>query len=440
MTLYDNIIIGAGPGGYELAATLASRGESVLIIERGHLGGTCLNRGCIPTKCLVATAKTALSAREASNFGVETGEVKVDFSKAAERMNAVVAALREGVKSELAKCTVLQGEARMMPDGKVQVGDEIFGAEKRTVIATGSRPALLPIEGASLAVTSDEVLSMDILPQSVVIIGGGVIGMEFASILSAFGVKTTVIEFCKEILPPFDPEVAKRLRTTMSRRGIDIVTGAAVNKIEHVDNGILKVTYAGKRGDNTIEAEKVIMAVGRRPVLPEGISEAGIELTEKGYIKVDKNMETSVKGVYAIGDVNGLMMLAHAAIAQGRVVAEGDGRLFNPYRVPSIVFTHPEVSMVGMTPAQLEEKGIKCSTTKHLYAGNGKAQAMGKPEGFIKFVTLTENNDRVAGVSIIGAHAADLIAEATMLVTDCVSLNDINKRYIHAHPTLSELF
>lgn len=440
MTLYDNIIIGAGPGGYELAATLASRGESVLIVEREHLGGTCLNKGCIPTKCLVATAEAAVSAREADTFGVETGEIKVNFGKASERMKAVVAGLREGVKGELSKCTVLEGEARILPDGKIQVGDEIFGAEKRTVIATGSRPALLPIDGAELAVTSDEVLSMDELPQSVVIIGGGVIGMEFASILSAFGVKTTVIEFCKEILPPFDPEVAKRLRTTMSRRGVDIITGAAVNKIERAENGMLKVTYAGKRGDNSIEAENVIMAVGRRPVIPEGFAEAGIELTEKGYIKVDKNMETSVKGIYAIGDVNGLMMLAHAALAQGRVVAEGDARLFNPFRVPSIVFTHPEVSMVGMTPSQLEEKGIKATTAKRLFAGNGKAQAMGKPEGFIKFVTLPENNDRIVGVSIIGAHAADLIAEATMLVTDYVSLNDIDKRYIHAHPTLSELF
>ena len=439
MTTFDNIIIGAGPGGYELAACLASQGETVAVVERDHLGGTCLNRGCIPTKCLVATAEKVMSAKNADAFGCSIPEITVDYAKAIERMRSVVAGLREGVAAELKGCTVIQGEARLASGRKIEVDGEEYEASKRLVIATGSRPATLPIPGAELAMSSDDALAMDSLPSSVVIIGGGVIGMEFASVFSALGAKVTVVEFCKEILPPFDPELAKRLRTALSRRGIDIVVGAAVNKIEQKD-GHLAVTYTGKRGDVTIEAEKAIMAVGRRPVVPEGTEEAGVQLTSKGFIAVDSLMRTNLDGVYAIGDVNGQLMLAHAAIAQGKVVAFEDEKLFNPYRVPSIVFTHPEVAQVGMTPAQLQENGLEFTPVKHLYASNGKAQAMGQAEGFVKFLTLDKHHGQVAGVSIIGAHAADLIAEATMIATDRLSLKDVAKRYIHAHPTLSELF
>lgn len=440
MTTFDNIIIGAGPGGYDLAATLADKGESVLIAERDKLGGTCLNRGCIPTKCLVATAEAVISAKEAPALGVEVADISVDFSIAAKRMNEVVTGLRDGVKSDLSMCQIIEGEATLLPDMQIKVDDETFKATKRLVIATGSKPAVLPIEGAELAATSDDVLSIQSLPKSVIIIGGGVIGMEFASIFSALGVKTTVIEYCKEILPPFDAEVAKRLRMIMTRRGINIVTGAAVNKIEKTDSGKFNASYAGKKGQTYVEAEYIVMATGRRPVLPEGLIEAGIKLNAKGFIEVDNGMNTNVKGIYAIGDVNGLSMLAHSAIAQGRVVAENDEELFNPKTVPSIVFSHPEVAMIGLTPTAAEGAGLHYKTEKRLYASNGKAQAMGKTDGFIKFTVLPDENDRIIGISIIGAHAADLIAEATILVTDGVSLNEIDNKYIHAHPTLSELF
>lgn len=440
MTTFDNIIIGAGPGGYELAARLAAKGETVLIVEKDKLGGTCLNRGCIPTKCLVATAEAAHTINESASLGIEASGFKINFETAYNRMKQVVEGLREGVAAELSKCTVIYGEAKLQSNKTILVDDETFEASSRIIIATGSTPAVLPIEGAELAMTSDDVLNMSVLPQSVIIIGGGVIGMEFATILSNLGVKTTVVEFCKEILPPFDPEVAKRLRMSLSRKGVDIVTRAAVTSIKSSHDGMLQVTYSGKRGESQIEASQVIMAVGRKPVIPVGVSEAGIELTHKGFIKVNERMETSVPGIYAIGDVNGLMMLAHAAIAQGRVVADGNPELFDSNRVPSIVFTNPEVASVGLTPAGLEDKGISFKTEKRMFAGNGKAQAMGKPEGFIKFAILPEFSNQIAGVTIIGAHAADLIAEATMLVTDKVSIDDVDSRYIHAHPTLSEMF
>ncbi len=438
MNTFDNIIIGAGPGGYELAAGLAARGESVLIVEKGSLGGTCLNRGCIPTKCLAASAEVAATIHTAATFGISVDAGEIDSKVVFERMKSVVDGLRQGVRQAISKCTLIEGEARLLQDRSICVNNEEFKATNRLVIATGSKPAILPIEGSNLAITSDEALHMDTLPESAVIIGGGVIGMEFASIFAALGVKVTVIEFCKEILPPFDAETAKRLRTALGRRGIEIVVGASVTKIEQEELR-LAVTYTGKRGEATVIAEKVIMAVGRRPVVPDGLESAGVEITSRGFIQVDENMKTSVQGIYAIGDVNGLSMLAHSAIAQGRVILDENPMLFDAKRVPSVVFTHPEVAMVGPTPDSLKEQGYDISTVKHLYASNGKANAIGATDGYVKFAYESASK-QILGVSIIGAHAADLIAEATILVSEGIKMDDIDKRFIHAHPTLSELF
>ena len=439
--VFDNIVIGAGPGGYRLAADLAAKGESVAIVERDRLGGTCLNRGCIPTKCLAATASANLAVLSAPKLGIEPFDVCINFPAAVERMRSVMDGLRDGVSSVLGKCQVINGDAGLtrLDSGSVavKVGDETYEAAKRIIIATGSRPAVLPIPGAELAMTSDEALSLETLPASMVIVGGGVIGMEFASIFSALGVKVTVIEFCKEILPPFDSEVAKRLRTTLSRRGIDIITSAAVKSL--VPNGdLIAVTYEGKRGEAVVEAEKVIMAVGRRPVLPDGLEEAGIKLTPKGFIEVDDMMRTSVPGIYAVGDVNGLSMLAHSAYAHGRVVAEEDPGLFNRDCVPSIVFTEPEVAMVGPTAAELQARGEDVTIIKRPFASNGKAQAMGHADGVLKMVARA-GDGVLLSATIMGPHAADLIAEATLHVSYGTPVSKI-PRTIHAHPTLSEIF
>lgn len=440
MIEFDNIIIGAGPGGYELAAILAARSENTAIVESGHLGGTCLNRGCIPTKCLCASAAALMSVTHAQDFGVDATINGFDYSVAASRKDKVVDQLRQGVKGVLKDCTILNGTARLHADRVVEVNGELYKASRRLVIATGSKPALLQIKGAELAITSDEALALTELPESITIIGGGVIGMEFASIYSAMGVTTNVIEYCAEILPPFDPEIAKRLRTTLSRRGVNICVGA---KVEHIcrDNatGKLTVTYTGKKGQTSVESSTVLMAVGRTPVVPDGCSKAGIKLSPRGFIEVDDLMCTSAEGVYAIGDVNGLSMLAHSAIAQGRVVADNDATLFNRAAIPSVVFAYPEVAQTGMTPAELQQLGIPFKSEKRPYASNGKACAEGY-EGILKVLYTDDAVKTVVGVSILGPHAADLIAEATMLVTDRVTLNDVDARYIHAHPTLSELF
>lgn len=433
----DNIIIGAGPAGYELAAHLAEKGESVIIAERDSLGGTCLNRGCIPTKTLLASAGAVLKAQAADALGVEIEGIKIDYPRVAQRVKDVVDNLRENVGTLLTNCEVKHGEAVMESNKTVRIGNEIYEAN-RIVIATGSAPVLLPIPGAEYAITSDQALWLEKLPESVVIIGGGVIGIELATIYSAFGVKTTVLEFCKEILPPFDADLAKRLRSILTKRGIEIITGASAKSIDKHVGDYLSVCYVGKKGENTVDGEKVIIATGRKPVVPKGFDEIGGRVNARGFIEVDDMMRTSVAGVYAIGDVNGLSMLAHSAYAQGRVIAYGDPTLFNANRVPSIVYSYPEIASVGLTPSQLDNTNITYRTVKRPFASNGKANAEGHTEGFVKFVC--DENDVILGISIIGAAAADLVAEATILVTERIKLCDVQRKFIHAHPTLSEIF
>jgi dihydrolipoamide dehydrogenase len=424
----DVIIIGAGPGGYETAAEAAHLGKNVVLIERDELGGTCLNRGCIPTKCLCRSAEVISTIKESQAFGVQVDGISYDYAKAVERMGEVVGQLREGVASVLKGVTVVKGEAKFESSHVVSVGDEQYTAPQ-IIIATGSAPAMLPIEGAELAITSDELLKMTELPKSIVIIGGGVIGMEFASILNAFGVEVTVIEFLKEILPPFDKDIAKRLRSTLSRRGINIITGAGVTALHP---GIT-VDYQGKKGIESVHADVVVMAVGRRPVVPQGTAEAGIEVGRRGVVTNDK-LETTAAGVYAIGDVNCRCMLAHAATAQGRVVLGEDIDLSV---VPSAVFTSPEVAMVGLTEEQCKEKGLNIKVTKAMFGGNGKALAMGEGQGLVKLICDADNG-KILGCHILGPHAADLVQEPATVMASGLSVKAIATS-IHGHPTLSEV-
>lgn len=422
MTQFDLIIIGAGPGGYETAAEAAAMGQKVLVVEKGLLGGTCLNRGCIPTKCLCAAAEAIENIKRASTFGVEASYTAT-YAAAHHRAEEVVAELRQGVSDILRDVTVIEGEAILAANRVVKVGLEEYAAPK-IIIATGSAPAALRgVEGAENAMTSDDFLRLNELPESLTIIGGGVIGLEFACIAHAFGTKVTVIEFCKEILPGFDAEIAKRLRTSLTRKGIDIICDAAAQEITP-DGDVL---YIRKGKEATVSANMVLAAVGRRAVLPQGIEEAGIELTPRGYISVDpETFETSTPGIYAIGDVNGQCMLAHAASAQGKRVLGID---INLAVVPSVVFTTPEVAGVHKTC----ENAI---THKIPYSANGKALASAQ-EGLLK-VEMDAESKALTACYAIGAHAADLVAEATLAISNGLTIKDI-KSTIHAHPTLSEL-
>lgn len=432
----DLIIIGAGPGGYETAVDAALQGLSVTIIEKDKLGGTCLNRGCIPTKALCRSAEVASTVRESAEFGIGRGEVTIDFPVVMERKNKVVNELRDGVATLLKNVNVVNGVAKFTSPNVVDVSGTEYTAPK-IIIATGSKPASLPIPGAELALSSDEILDLTSLPESIIIIGGGVIGMEFASIFAAFGVKVTVIEYCKEILPPFDAEIAKRLRMSLKRRGINIITSAQVTEI--LPGMIVK--YQAKGKESHAEAQQVLMAVGRKPVVPEGFKELGVSFN-RGFITVDDGMKVIFAEdkqpdnvtLYAIGDVNGKCMLAHAATAHGKIAL---GETQNLNVIPSAVFTMPECAMVGMTEEQSVATGKNIKVSKATFRANGKALAMGEPDGLVKVITDADT-DEILGAHICGAHAADLIQEIATAMTNGLKSHDI-KFAIHGHPTLTEV-
>ena len=437
--MFDIIIIGAGPGGYETAADAAAHGLNVAIVERDQMGGTCLNRGCIPTKALCRNAEVINLMREAEVWGVKTGELAFDYAPVFERKEAVVKQLREGVEMLMGApgITAIKGEAILKDANTVVVNGEEYSA-KNIIIATGSAPRGLPIEGADLAMTSDDILAMETLPKSLCIVGGGVIGMEFAAVFSTFGVEVTVIEYCKEILPPFDKDVAKRLKTVLSKRGIKIITSAAVNGITQGEDGYT-VSYELKGKPQSVTCEKVLMSVGRQPVLPQGLDAVGVTVGRRG-IEVDDNMMTNVPGVYAIGDVNGRMMLAHAASAQGlralhAIMGKTDDIKLDI--VPSAVFTVPALAMVGLTEEQCAEKGLDVTVKKSFFRSNGKAVAMNETDGLIKMI-VDNATRQIVGCHICGAHAADLIQEVVTAMNAGATV-DLLARSIHGHPTLSEV-
>lgn len=428
MNSCDIIIIGSGPGGYELAANAVKHNLSTVIIERDQLGGTCLNRGCIPTKALCRSAEVADLVRNASSFGVEANEFSLSYSKAVNRKDEIVEQLRQGVSMLLNGATVVKGEAKFTGENVVEVNGESYTAP-RIVIATGSKPAMLPIPGAELAMTSDDVLSLEQLPESICVIGGGVIGVELASILSSFGVKVTIVEYCSEILPNFDKEIAKRLRTALSRRGIKVVVSASVTAIREG----MEVDYESKGKTVTLNVDAVLMAVGRRPVIPEGVVELGVKTGRRG-IEVNERYETSIPGIYAIGDVNGECMLAHAATAQGERIL---GSEVDVTVVPAAVFTVPECSMVGLTEEQCREQGIDYIVSKAMFRANGKALAIGEVDGLVKLIVDKESR-KILGCHICGPHAADIVQEIALAISSQLTVDAVANT-IHAHPTLGEV-
>lgn len=469
------LIIGAGPGGYETAVLAAEKGMQVVIVEAGEAGGTCLNRGCIPTKSFCRNAAMLEELRKAEEFGVTGLNYGFDFHKVTERKNTVVSQLRTGVETLLGhkNITFVHGMARFVATKSVEVtlkpdgegnGMEMSSCEDNTeasvvyeadniIIATGSVPAFLPIPGCDLpgVVTSTEMLDVEEVPGRLCVIGGGVIGLELASVFRSFGSEVTVLEFCPEILPRFDSDVAKRLRQSLGKRGIEIITKAQVTEISESSSG-LSVRYVRKDKEEYAVADKVLMAVGRRPDLKGlGLDEAGIGYTAKGIV-TDEFMRTNRPGVYAVGDANGRMMLAHAATAQGRKALNHILGLVDRTDLdvmPSAVLTIPEAASVGLTAADCAAGGIGCREYKSFFRSNGKALCLGETDGFCKIVTSVQSSgasdsadtvsETVVGCHLYGPHAADLIAEMTAVIACRASLEQF-RSIIHAHPTLSEVF
>lgn len=425
-----------------MAVRAAKAGLSVLIVEARHMGGTCLNEGCIPTKCLCRTAALVQEIRETQAFGISTGEVRFDLAKAIERKDSVVERLAQGIQTLMKTpgITLVNGTARFVDSHTIEVEGTRYSAD-HIIIATGSVSKFLPIEGAHGpgVVTSTELLDIKDVPARLCIIGGGVIGLEFASIFNAFGSKVTVMEYCKEILPTFDRDIAKRLRTALKKQGITFKTGAAVTAIRH-EAGHNTVEYTEKSSTLGTEADLVLMAVGRAANTASlNLADIGIAFTHKG-ITVNGNMQTSVPHIYAVGDINGLCQLAHAATFQSyralnHILGRGDDIDFDV--VPAAVFTSPEVATVGLSEENAEAGGIPYSTHKAFYRANGKAMSMGAEEGMVKL--LTDNEGIIIGCHIMGEHASDLIHEAALLIRNHATLSQLGDT-IHAHPSLSEIF
>ncbi|MBR4978734.1 MAG: dihydrolipoyl dehydrogenase [Bacteroidales bacterium] len=463
------IIIGAGPGGYETALLAANRGVEVTLIEAGPVGGTCLNEGCIPTKAFCKNAEVIDSLKEAEHFGVTDLSYGFDFKNVITRKNSVVEQLRAGVEGLLGHklITLVHGKASFK-DAHTVVVTPVMSSEVETseytadyiIIATGSVSASLPIPGADLPgiLTSKEILDIEEVPQRLCVIGGGVIGLEFASIFRSFGSEVTVLEYCKDILPRFDTDLAKRLKQSLGKRGIDIQTQAQVTGIEETtvmsseaETSAYRISFTRKGKEESVVADKVLMAVGRRANLDSmNYADIGLECTRRG-ISVNEYMQTNLPHVYAIGDINGLMMLAHAATFQGIVALDHIMGLHNEIDLsvmPAAVFTSPEAASVGLTEDECKEKGIPVKCLKSFFRANGKAVTMGETDGFCKVVVAAEPKEgcepspyepgRILGCHLYGPHASDIVQETCALITRKATIEEF-KNIIHTHPTLTEV-
>jgi dihydrolipoamide dehydrogenase len=443
---YDLIVIGAGPGGYVAAIRGAQLGMKVACVEAGNLGGVCNNVGCIPTKALLESAKYAKKSASLADYGVNVGEVKLDLGVAGKRAKKVAEQGSKGVAFLFKKNKVdlIVGWARLAGNGKV----EVEGKEKSTltakhiIIATGSRPRSLPM----LKIDGDRVWSSDTAvfpenaPKSLAIIGAGAIGMEFADVYNAFGTKVTIIEALDQVLPLEDHECAAVVEKSYKKRGMDILTGARLEKAEVTKTGVT-LTLNGKDGKaQTLEAERVLVAVGRAPIIDDiGLEKAGVK-TERGSIVVDDHLQTTAKGVYAIGDCAKAPLLAHKASHEGIMLVEnlaGKGHGWVDYNnIPSVTYCHPEVASCGLTEKAAREKGIDITIGSFPWSANGRARTAGETEGFVKIIRDAKYSE-IIGAHIVGPSASELIGEF-IIGRHLESTVEEMERAMHPHPTLSE--
>lgn len=441
------IIIGGGPGGYTAAIKGAKLGADVTLIENDKLGGTCLNYGCIPTKSLYKNAEVIKSIKNIDEFGVTlNGSYAINVDAIHDRKNNVVSNLTNGIKELLKKNNVeiIYGTASFDDDHTLKVkqndGKTITKNWDSLIIATGSSPASLPIKGADLdgILTSTDILNFPKIYDNLTIVGGGVIGIEFAGIFNLLGSNVTIVEYEKNILAPLDKDVSKRLAAILKREGIIINTSSMVNKIEK-DDSKYTVTFSNKKGENSIISDAVLISTGRKPRIDElNCDQVGINYDKKGII-VNEHFKTNIKNIYAIGDVNGISMLAHSASHQAVEVVENIMGIKSSHSniVPGCIFSFPEAAFVGLTEKAAKEKNIEYKVGKFQFSANGKALTLGEGTGFVK--VLTDMSDKLIGAQILGPHASDLIHECALAISNDLTVEDI-KKTIHAHPTLSEAF
>ena len=442
---YDVMVIGAGPGGYVAAIRAAKLGLHVAVVEEDRAGGTCLNRGCIPAKAMIHAAETYRSAREADQFGVETGRVSFDYGKILAYKEETTDALVQGVEQLLAGNGVdrLAGKGTLLAGKKVRVTteekEEVYAAD-HIILAAGSKPLLLSIPGMDLpgVLTSDGLFRLQECPESLAIIGGGVISVEFATAFAGLGTKVTILEALPRLVPNLDKEISQNLRMILKKRGVDIHTSASVREVAEED-GRYVLRFTEKEKEQEVSARYVLCAVGRVPNTEGLFAEDALPDMERGRVLVDEKFETSIPGVYAIGDLIFGMQLAHTASAQGTVVAEhlaGRSASVDLSVVPSCVYTDPEIASVGLTEETAKEQGIPVRVGKFIMSANGKSLISREERGFVK-ILAAEESGVILGAQMMCARATDMIGELATAVANGLTAKQL-LRGMRAHPTYNE--
>ena len=451
MASYDVIFLGGGPAGYVGAIRCGQLGLSTAVVEREGLGGTCVLWGCIPAKALLESASLANKVRKAADHGITVGDVKFDYGPAMKRSRAVSDQNSKGVEFlfKKNKVTWIKGTGRITGPNRITVKDssgkeETHEAKKGLVIATGSRVRGLPQAGLELnkstVISSDDVLVMEKAPKSMVVVGAGAVGCEFADVFNAFGTEVTLVEVLPVLLPLEDADCSKELERAFKKRKINVMTGAKIGNVKVGKTSVtLSVDSGGQKTE--LEVEKVLVATGRAPNVEDiGLKEAGVQVNDRGFIKINERMETTAKGIYAIGDVAGPPMLAHKGSREGHILAEllagQKPHLVNYGNIPNATYCHPEVASIGMTEQQCKEKKLDYKVGKFPFSASGRARTAGETEGFVKIIRDAKYGE-ILGAHIIGAHATELIHEIVVARENEFTVEEIELA-IHAHPTLSE--
>jgi dihydrolipoamide dehydrogenase len=442
----DVLVVGAGPGGYVAAIRAAQLGKSVVCVDKDQVGGVCLNRGCIPSKALISAAHQYEAAKHGDAMGVIAENVKLDFAKVQEFKNNVINKQINGIRSLFKgnKVEFISGEAFFISENVVSVSNEEEGRRYKfnhCIIATGSRPIeLKPFPFGGRILSSTEALSLPEVPKSLIVIGGGYIGIELGQTFAKFGSQVTVLEGSASILPGFDADLTRLVARNLKKQGVEVVTEALANKADQTDRDVT-VTYTVKGEQKQVTAEYVLVTVGRRPNTDNiGLDTIGIKMTDRGLIEVDKQCRTSIPHIFAIGDIVAGPALAHKASYEGKVAAEVIAGLPSQvdYKViPSVCFSDPEIASVGLSETEAKAKGIAVKVGKFMYGANGRAQTMNAADGFVKIVA-DEATGLVLGAHIVGAESSNMIAEMALAIEMGATLEDVALT-IHAHPTLGEM-
>ncbi len=452
MASYDLIFIGGGPAGYVGAIRAAQLGMSVAVVEKEGLGGTCVLWGCIPAKALLESASLANKVRKAADFGITVTEPKFDYGVAMKRSRTVSTQNSKGVEFlfKKNKITWIKGTGKISGKNAVSVKtadgkEEKHEAKKGLVISTGSRVKGLPQAGLELnkttVISSDEALILEKAPKTMAIVGAGAVGVEFADVFNAFGTEVTLIDVMPAILPLEDGDCSVELAKSFKKRKIEVVTGAKITNVK-VGKSSVSMTLESGGKSQPLEVEQVLVAAGRAPNIEDiGLKEAGVQLTDRGFVKINEKMETTAKGIYAIGDVAGPPMLAHKGQREGIVLAEllagyPHVQMVNYGNIPSATYCHPEVASVGLTEQQCKEKKLEFKVGKFPFSASGRARTSGETEGFVKIIRDTKYGE-ILGAHIIGSHATEILHELVVARANEFTVDEVDLA-IHAHPTLSE--